>query len=276
MKIAGKEINLKYFLWYYCFNGLVIIDMFLITIALIFQIPKDIALDIQYFDLFVCLILLGEYALNLYMSTPKKDFILDPLNMIGLIASIPFDFILISAIPGSGLLRYLRLFKLSRIFLLSSRLMFVKSLCKKTGLHKILGGLFLTVIIFTLLFYIFGPSFGGFDDLYFVIVTLTTVGYGDLTPATHNEKILAIILILIGIFVFSTITAAMSSFLTDRIIDADEEDIEEKLTETIEKKSENITNELKLVREENNELKNEIGDLRDEINELKELIKTNK
>ena len=59
MKIAGKEINLKYFLWYYCFNGLVIIDMFLITIALVFQIPKDIALDIQYFDLFVCLILLG-------------------------------------------------------------------------------------------------------------------------------------------------------------------------------------------------------------------------
>ena len=99
MKILGKEINIKYFLWYYCFNGLIILDMFLITIALIFQIPKDVALTIQYFDLFVCLILLGEYTLNLYLSSPRKDFILDPMNMLSFIASIPFDFILLETIP---------------------------------------------------------------------------------------------------------------------------------------------------------------------------------
>ena len=280
MKIFGKEMNLKFFLWYYCFNGLVVLDMFLITIALIFQLPKDTVVDIQYFDLFVCLILLAEYVVNLYHSSPKKDFILDPLNMVGLIASIPFDFILITAIPGSALLRYLRLFKLSRVFLLSSRLQIIKDLCRKTGLHKILGVLLGTAILFTVLFYFFGPSYGGFDDFYFVIVTLTTVGYGDVFPKTHNEKVLTLILILIGIFVFSTITASMSSFLTDRIIDDEEEDIKSKINETIEDKSENIMNELKVVREENkglkdetNELKGKINELTDEINELKDLIK---
>jgi hypothetical protein len=273
MKIAGREINLKFFLWYYCFNGLIVLDMFLITIALIFQLPNDTLVDIQYFDLIVCLILLVEYTFNLYHSSPKKDFILDPLNIVGLIASIPFDFILVTAIPGSGLLRYLRLFKLSRVFLLSSRLQIIKDLCRKTGLHKILGGLLGTAILFTILFYIFGPTYGGFDDFYFVIVTLTTVGYGDVTPVTYNEKVLAIILILIGIFVFSTITAAMSSFLTDRILDDDEEDIKSEINKTIENKSENIMGELKVVREENNELKDEINELKDEINELKDLIK---
>ena len=273
MKIFGKEMNLKFFLWYYCFNGLVIVDMFLITIALIFQIPPDIAADIQYFDLVVCLILLAEYGLNLYLSSPKKDFILDPMNIIGLIASIPFDFILVTVIPGSGLLRYLRLFKLSRVFLLSSRLKFIKELFEKTGLHKILGGLFVTIIISTLVLYTFGPSYGIFDDFYFVVVTLTTVGYGDVVAKTYNEKIIAIILILIGIFVFSTITAAMSSFLTDRILDEEEEDIKEEISKTLEEKTGTLMKELKQVRDENNGLKNEITDLKDEISELKELIK---
>ena len=268
MEIFGRNINIRYFLWYYCFNGLIVIDMFLITIALIFELPPDVVLDIQYFDLFVCLILLGEYALNLYMSSPKMKFIMEPMNIIGLIASIPFDFILVTAVPGSVLLRYLRLFKMTRIFLLSSRLNFIKELCEKTGLHKILGGLLGVTILFTLLFYLFGPSYGGFDDFYFVIVTLTTVRYGNVTPQTYNEKILAIILILIGIFVFSTITAAMSSFLTDRILDEDE-NIKKEIRVAFEENSEKISNELKLVREENKQLK-------DEIDELKELIKNKK
>lgn len=262
MKILGKERNLKFFLWYYCFNGLVIIDMFLITIAIIFQIPKNILINIQYFDLIVCLILLGEYTYNLYLSSPKKDYLLDPMNIIGLIASIPFDFILITAIPGSGLLRYLRLFKLSRVFFLSSRLKFIKELCEKTGLHKILGILIITIIAFTSLFYFFGPSFGQFNDFYFVIATLTTVGYGDVIPKTYNEKVLTIILILIGIFVFSTITAAISSFLTDRIIGYDKEDMKNEIKEDIEEKSEIILNELKIAREENKMLKEEINELK--------------
>ena len=272
MEILGKDINLKYFLWYYCFNGLIIIDMILITIAMIFQIPANIATDIQFFDFIVCLILLGEYALNLYLSSPKKDFILDKFNILGLIASIPFDVILPAIIPGISVLRYLRLLKLIRIFLLSSRLIFIKDLFEKTGLHKILGGIFLTITLFTILLNLFGPSYNGFDDFYYVVVTLTTVGYGDVVPKTYNEKVLAIILILIGIFVFSTITASMSSFLTDRILDNDEEDIKNEINKTIELKSENIINDLKSVHDENKELKNEINELKNEINELKDLI----
>ena len=273
MEIMGRKINIRYFLWYYCFNGLIIADMFLITIALIFEMPDDVLVNIVYFDLFVCVVLLGEYALNLYMSSPKKKFLLDPLNIIGLIASIPFDFILETAIPGSILLRYLRLLKLSRVILLSSRLKFIKELFRKTGLHKILGIILGTIILFTLLLYLFGPSYGIFDDFYFVVVTLTTVGYGDVTPQTYNEKVLALILIIIGIFVFSIVTAALSSFLTDRIMGDDEREIKDIINRTVEENSENIMDEIKLVRDENKGLKDEIGELKSEISELKDLIK---
>lgn len=263
MKIADREITLKSFFTYYCFNSLIILDMFLITIALIFQLSKDTLIIIRYFDLIVCIILLTDYAIDLNHSSSKKDFILDPANIINLIASIPFDFILMTTIPGSGLLRYFRLLKLTRLFLLYHRL---KRFCEKTALHKILTIVFAIVILFTLLFYILGSSYGGFDYFYFVIVTLATVGYGDIIPRTYNEKILTIILIVIGVFVFSTITAAMSSYLTDRIMEKEGKYNKLKINRNIEEKSENIMKELKIMQEENQKLK-------EEINELKNLIK---
>ena len=275
MQIFGKEINIRYFLYTKGLPALIIADLFLISIALIFEIPNDVLWKIYQFDLIVCIILLGEYFLNLFISGSKKLYIFDKENLIGLIASIPFDYILPLISPVALpviFLRYLRIFKLIRVFKLA-QFDFIKDLFKKTGLHKVLIGIFLTILIFWAIFYIFSPSYGCFDDLYFVIVTLTTVGYGDVTPQTYNEKVLAIILILIGIFVFSTITAIISSFLTDRILEDDEEDRVSEIQKTIEEKSENIMAELKSVRMENKQLKDETVELKAETDELKAELK---
>lgn len=253
-----KNMTIKHSIIHFCFNSLIIIDMFLITTAIIFKLPQNILTIIQYFDLFVCLILLIEYTYDLYKTSFKKEYILNPGNIIGLIASIPFDFILVTAIPGSGLLRYLRLFKLSRVFLLSSRIKFLKKLCEKTGLHKLLLGVLGIILLFTLLFYLFGPSYRGFDDFYFVIVTLTTVGYGDVTPQTYNEKVLTIMLIIIGIFIFSTFTAMISSFLTDYILKEENNNV----INLIDEKYNNFLIELKSIHEENKKLREEIQELK--------------
>lgn len=273
MQIFGKEINIRYFLYTRGLPALIIVDLFLITISLIFEIPNDVMLNIQQFDLIVCIILLGEYFLNLFLSGSKKLYIFDKENIIGLIASIPFDYILPLISPVAlpvVFLRYLRIFKLIRVVKLA-QFDIIKDLFRKTGLHKVLIGLFITILIFWAAFFLFSPSYGWVDDFYFVIVTLTTVGYGDVTPKTYNEKVLAIILILIGVFVFSAITALMSSFLTDRILDDDEEDVSE-IQETIEEKSENIMAEIKSVRMENKQLKDEANELKAEIKELKDMI----
>lgn len=273
MQIFGKEINIRYFVTR-GLPALIIVDLFLITISLIFEIPNDVMLNIQQFDLIVCIILLGEYFLNLFLSGSKKLYIFDKENIIGLIASIPFDYILPLILPVAlpvVFLRYLRIFKLIRVVKLA-QFDIIKDLFRKTGLHKVLIGIFITILIFWAAFFLFSPSYGWVDDFYFVIVTLTTVGYGDVTPKTYNEKVLAIILILIGVFVFSAITALMSSFLTDRILDDDEEDRVSEIQETIEEKSENIMAEIKSVRMENKQLKDEANELKAEIKELKDMI----
>ncbi len=274
MQIFGKEINIRYFLYTRGLPALIIVDLFLITISLIFEIPNDVMLNIQQFDLIVCIILLGEYFLNLFLSGSKKLYIFDKENIIGLIASIPFDYILPLILPVAlpvVFLRYLRIFKLIRVVKLA-QFDIIKDLFRKTGLHKVLIGIFITILIFWAAFFLFSSSYGWVDDFYFVIVTLTTVGYGDVTPKTYNEKVLAIILILIGVFVFSAITALMSSFLTDRILDDDEEDRVSEIQETIEEKSENIMAEIKSVRMENKQLKDEANELKAEIKELKDMI----
>lgn len=274
MQIFGKEITIRYFLYTRGLPALIIVDLFLITISLIFEIPNDVMLNIQQFDLIVCIILLGEYFLNLFLSGSKKLYIFDKENIIGLIASIPFDYILPLISPVAlpvVFLRYLRIFKLIRVVKLA-QFDIIKDLFRKTGLHKVLIGIFITILIFWAAFFLFSPSYGWIDDFYFVIVTLTTVGYGDVTPKTYNEKVLAIILILIGVFVFSVITALMSSFLTDRILDDDEEDRVSEIQETIEEKSENIMAEIKSVRMENKQLKDEANELKAEIKELKDMI----
>lgn len=274
MQIFGKEINIRYFLYTRGLPALIIVDLFLITISLIFEIPNDVMLNIQQFDLIVCIILLGEYFLNLFLSGSKKLYIFDKENIIGLIASIPFDYILPLISPVAlpvVFLRYLRIFKLIRVVKLA-QFDIIKDLFRKTGLHKVLIGIFITILIFWAAFFLFSPSYGWVDDFYFVIVTLTTVGYGDVTPKTYNEKVLAIILILIGVFVFSAITALMSSFLTDRILDDDGEDRVSEIQETIEEKSENIMAEIKSVRMENKQLKDEANELKAEIKELKDMI----
>ena len=269
MKVLGREWNIKSFLYVYVYTGLILLDILLITIALIFEIPASIASDIRLFDLIVCIMLLTEWIWNLHISTSKKDFLTDKVNILWLIASIPFDFILPEVLPGLSILRYLRLFYIFRIFLLSSRISFTRKLFEKTALHKIIAVIVITVALFTILFELFGTSYAGFDDFYFVLVTLTTVGYGDVTPKTYNEKVLSIILLLIGIFIFSAITASLSSFLTDRLIENDEKDMEDKLNEKIDGKSEIILDELNKLHEENKELHRE-------IDELKEIIENKK
>ena len=54
------------------------------------------------------------------------------------------------------------------------------------------------------------------DALYFTIVTISTVGYGDVTPVTAGGKIFAIIIIVIGIGTFLTLLTSLAQWIIQR------------------------------------------------------------
>ena len=43
------------------------------------------------------------------------------------------------------------------------------------------------------------PQFGVFDSIYWAVTTVTTVGYGDPSPASTEGKVLAMVLMAVGI-----------------------------------------------------------------------------
>lgn len=269
MNIFGREINNRRAIWI-TLQVLVVIDIIFICMSMLFILPERVTYFIQAFDLCICIALLIEWGIVFYLSKPKKIFLKQKSNWIDLIASIPFDVILPAIIPQMGLLKYLRLLKLIRVVALFNRLYnSADRFVKKTNLDIIMGAVFIIILIFTALMYILGPSYNLFDDFYFVVVTLSTVGYGDVTPKTFNEKVITIILIFIGIFVFSTITAAISSFLTDRLLNEEEDDIGKIVEDTVKpihEELDHIKSELEISQKQNQ-------DLKEEIIELKEMIK---
>lgn len=60
------------------------------------------------------------------------------------------------------------------------------------------------LVSFSTVFYHFVEKWDWLDSYYFTIVTIATVGYGDYTPKTDIGKLVATILIIIGIGLFGT------------------------------------------------------------------------
>ncbi|HPR18770.1 MAG TPA: ion channel [Candidatus Cloacimonadota bacterium] len=63
-----------------------------------------------------------------------------------------------------------------------------------------------------------GNITGFFDAIWWALVTITTVGYGDKVPITFWGRIIGIIFIFLGFIIFSTFTAYIASNLVDRKI----------------------------------------------------------
>ena len=93
-------------------------------------------------------------------------------------------------------------------------------------------------------------------------------------PHTIKDKAITIVLIFCGVFVFSTITAAISSYLTDRLLTINDSTIEEDVEELLEEKVDPINDELKDIKNQLNLSNMQNNELKKEIEELKELIKS--
>ncbi len=69
------------------------------------------------------------------------------------------------------------------------------------------------------------------ETIWWAIVTMTTVGYGDISPTTGGGKAVAIVLMLAGITVFGVITANLAAWFTANKEEADTEDLTEQISE---------------------------------------------
>ena len=109
----------------------------------------------------------------------------------------------------------------------------LETLFNSRRLRTILGALIFFIFLFGYLFYVSEPDVRNLGDgVWWALVTITTVGYGDITPVTTLGRVVASSLMLLGLGLIATITAIVSAKFIQNFVDHHtNDDVLEKLDE---------------------------------------------
>ena len=96
----------------------------------------------------------------------------------------------------------------------------VETIFNSRRLRTILAALIFFIGVFGYLFYASEPQVETFGDgIWWALVTITTVGYGDITPLTTLGRVVAGLLMLLGLGLIATITAIVSAKFIQNYVD---------------------------------------------------------
>lgn len=162
-----------------------------------------------------------EYLLRIIAVKKPLLYVISFLGLVDLLAIIPMYLSLFLAGAQSLLvLRALRLLRIFRIFKLTHFLTEMSFLgaAIRSGAKKISIFMLVVIAIVVILgsvMYLVEPAENGFtsipESIYWAIVTITTVGYGDIAPVTPTGKFIASLIMLIGYGVIAVPTGILTT-----------------------------------------------------------------
>ncbi len=161
-----------------------------------------------------------EYFLRIYTTFRPQKYIFSFYGIIDLLAILPTYLSLVFV--GTQYLLVIRMLRLLRVFRVLKLARYVGAshvlgIAMKNSRHKIIVFLevvvTMVVIMGSLMYLIEGPE-NGFKSIplsiYWAIVTLTTVGYGDIAPQTFLGQTLASVIMIIGYAIIAVPTGIIS------------------------------------------------------------------
>jgi len=188
-----------------------------LLIDTIIVLSEETSILLYYIDNTICVFFLIEFFIRFYKSKNKLNFI--KWGWIDLVASIP----MVGFLRFGRILRLIRLIRVIRDFKSTHHL--INHIFSNRA-----QGAFTSVAVIAILFVIFSaiailqvendPNSNiktAEDAIWWAYVTITTVGYGDKFPVTTEGRIIASILMTVGVGLFGTFTAFVSSwFIADK------------------------------------------------------------
>ncbi|MEZ8824980.1 ion transporter [Vibrio sp. 10N.261.55.A7] len=210
--------------------GLIIAIIASLIVLVLDSIP---ALNARWADLFLYLefsftvLFTIEYLLRLYCSPKPSAYATSFYGVVDLLAILPtylaFFFPAASYIGVIRMLRVMRIFRILKLvrYLQDSNILLRSLLMAKRKIFIFFSTVGILVIILGSVIYVIEGPENGFtsipQSIYWAIVTITTVGYGDLVPQTSIGKAVASITMLLGYSILAVPTGIITAELNQEM-----------------------------------------------------------
>ena len=213
---AGKAFDV-------CLLWAILLSVLVVLLESVPAIQARYGLALRIAEWFFTILFTIEYGIRLWTVRHVRTYALSFFGIIDLLAIVPTY--LSAFLTGSQSLAVVRAIRLFRIFRV---LKLVRHLREASGLMQALRSsrakivVFLTgvlsiAIIFGTVMYLVEGDAAGFTSIptsiYWAVVTMTTVGYGDIAPRTPLGQLLALVLMILGYAIIAVPTGIVSAEL---------------------------------------------------------------
>ena len=184
------------------------------------QLRGDFAHSFLVLEWIFTIIFSVEYILRIYSSYQRTRYIFSFFGLIDLLAILPvFIGIFISGAHSFMIIRAFRLLRVFRVLKISryskageTLLLALRASREKIGIF--LFAIITTILLIGTLIYLIEGEENGFTSIpkgiYWAVVTITTVGYGDITPQTALGQFFSGLLMILGYAIIAVPTGIIS------------------------------------------------------------------
>ena len=199
-----------------------VIDILLLVYVAFHPVDLTFKYEVMTLDLFLCIIFWIEFIYN-FLKSDKKQYLKE--NSISILGMLPFDILFLRW------LRIIKLIQLSKVFVVSIRkIESIGKFLKETYLDKIMLVSILFVFTMTVLIQAVEPEITNPSGAFwYIVVSMTSTGYGDIVPSTLFGYLIGVITIMGGILIFASITAVISSQYVSMINKTHHDKLESKI-----------------------------------------------
>ena len=201
---------------------LILLSLITFSIETLPNLEPSTRVALRAIEVFCVVVFTIEYILRIYVADSKPKFIFSFFGIIDFVAILPFYLSFGVDLRSLRALRFLRLFRVLKLVRYNKAMNhFVRAI--KTAKEEILLFVFITLMLIYFsavgIYYFENEAqpehfTSIFDSLWWAIITLTTVGYGDVYPITLGGKVFTFMILMIGLGIVAIPTGIISSALT--------------------------------------------------------------
>ena len=206
----------------YVIQGLIMLSLIGFAVETLPNLSQQTRDFLSVFELFCVIVFSVEYILRIYVAKNPLKYIFSFYGLVDLLAILPFDLSAtmdLRALRSFRVLRLFRAFKLVRYNRALKRFHVAARLIKEEVVLFFIITLILIYLTSAGIYFFENEaqpeSFSSiFHSFWWAIVTLTTVGYGDVYPVTVGGKVFTFFVLIIGVGIVTVPAGLVASALS--------------------------------------------------------------